>query len=682
MKNIYLLQKLLKYISLIILLTVIALVSESQNVVITDDDSYTVDPSAMLDVKSLTGGLLIPRMTSTQRDAISDPAAGLMVYDLTLEKFYFYDGTNWNDLSAEGIWVLNANDLYPSNNDYKVGIGTSTPNSKLEVKADASFGDGDTLFVVKDNAGRPVFAVFPDGAVIYVDITKKGTVGGFAVSGRSPSKVDTDVNYFHVTPDSTRITFETTSYKGSVGGFAVSGRSPSKAGTSTTSLINLFPDNYFIGDSAGISTTATGLYNNFIGYKAGAKNTTGSNNTFMGYKSGYNNLGGYENLFLGLESGNNNLSGRSNLFIGNRSGFSNEDGYNNSFIGVNSGYSNTSGRYNVFIGDGSGYSHTTGWENVYIGMLAGYKGTGSIVGNVLMGSLAGYDNTSGGYNTYIGHHSGMYNTGSGNTFLGYSSGSSSNGHYNVFIGRMAGVGNTGSSNVLMGNLVARYLETGGGNTFLGTSAGQNLKTANNNVLIGYFAGGNKPDSIGDKNVFIGYQAGSKAYGSNQLYIENSLADSTSALIWGNFSSNILTFNANVGIGTTVPSDKLEVKNGNIRVTNGSFIDDGTTLNVPDYVFNNNYKIESIEEHAQFMWKEKHLPSLKSAKEINSGKGYNMAERREQMLEELEKAHVYIEQLNNEIKLLKIENRDLKKSNERISKLEKEILKIKELLKKE
>jgi len=85
----------------------------------------------------------------------------------------------------------------------------------------------DTLFVVKDNAGNVVFAVFPDGAQVYVDESAKGKVGGFAVSGRNPNKaVISDI--FKVTPDSTRVFFNET-VKGKVGGFAVSGRNPNKA---------------------------------------------------------------------------------------------------------------------------------------------------------------------------------------------------------------------------------------------------------------------------------------------------------------------------------------------------------------------------------------------------------------------------------------------------------------------
>ena len=55
-------------------------------------NNETPDASAELDITSTTGGLLMPRMTKTQRDAISSPATGLMVYQTTTPKgFYFYE---------------------------------------------------------------------------------------------------------------------------------------------------------------------------------------------------------------------------------------------------------------------------------------------------------------------------------------------------------------------------------------------------------------------------------------------------------------------------------------------------------------------------------------------------------------------------------------------------------------
>lgn len=56
------------------------------------------DASAALEVKSTTGGLLMPRMTTTERDAISSPADGLMIYNTTTTTFQGRAGGAWVDL--------------------------------------------------------------------------------------------------------------------------------------------------------------------------------------------------------------------------------------------------------------------------------------------------------------------------------------------------------------------------------------------------------------------------------------------------------------------------------------------------------------------------------------------------------------------------------------------------------
>jgi len=52
-----------------------------------NSDGSSPDPSAMLEVKSTSKGLLIPRMTSTQRDNINDPQSGLLIFNSTLNKY-------------------------------------------------------------------------------------------------------------------------------------------------------------------------------------------------------------------------------------------------------------------------------------------------------------------------------------------------------------------------------------------------------------------------------------------------------------------------------------------------------------------------------------------------------------------------------------------------------------------
>jgi hypothetical protein len=60
--------------------------------------NMTNDASARLQINSTTQGVLFPRMTTTQKNAIASPAAGLMVYDTTLNLMALYNGTTWTTL--------------------------------------------------------------------------------------------------------------------------------------------------------------------------------------------------------------------------------------------------------------------------------------------------------------------------------------------------------------------------------------------------------------------------------------------------------------------------------------------------------------------------------------------------------------------------------------------------------
>ena len=67
-------------------------VTETQNVLV---GSTTNIPSAILAADSTTKGFRPPAMTTTQKNAISSPAAGLQVYDTTLNQMSYYNGTTW-----------------------------------------------------------------------------------------------------------------------------------------------------------------------------------------------------------------------------------------------------------------------------------------------------------------------------------------------------------------------------------------------------------------------------------------------------------------------------------------------------------------------------------------------------------------------------------------------------------
>jgi len=68
------------------------------------------DPSSILDVVSTNKGVLIPRMSTTERNAIVSPAEGLLVYDNVLKGFYGFNGTAWTqDVFSSVKWSLSGN---------------------------------------------------------------------------------------------------------------------------------------------------------------------------------------------------------------------------------------------------------------------------------------------------------------------------------------------------------------------------------------------------------------------------------------------------------------------------------------------------------------------------------------------------------------------------------------------
>ena len=85
----------------------------------------TVGTSALVDFTSTTSGLLIPRMTTTERDAILTPETGLMVYNTTDNAFNFYNGTAWTAIGGATTLsgLTDVNTATPTAGNFLVGDG-------------------------------------------------------------------------------------------------------------------------------------------------------------------------------------------------------------------------------------------------------------------------------------------------------------------------------------------------------------------------------------------------------------------------------------------------------------------------------------------------------------------------------------------------------------------------------
>ncbi len=113
-----------------------------------------VDPSAILDIRSEGNnqGVLLPRLTKLQRDAIMNPAQGLITYQTDIDSgFYFYKGNGWKNLSLGitgdtgsvgrvAFWtgpdkIGSYDKFYWNTNSKQLGIGTQTTTAPLTLSS-------------------------------------------------------------------------------------------------------------------------------------------------------------------------------------------------------------------------------------------------------------------------------------------------------------------------------------------------------------------------------------------------------------------------------------------------------------------------------------------------------------------------------------------------------------------
>lgn len=290
--------------------------------------------SALLDIKSTTKGVLIPRMTTNQRNAIVSPSLGLIVYDITTKGLWFFDGSIWKEIAMGPTG--------PQGPQGPIGLTGNTGQQGIQ---------------------GPIGLQGPSGATGLV-----GPVGPMGVSGDAGPDIndidgDTEIDV-ETTPDVDQIRFR-------VKGVDEMYLLQNPAGNARLHFVNA-SQNTLIGGNAGSQVT-TGKFNTFLGYisgqilKDGQGNTfigrrtgtaidSSSNNTFMGMVAGAKVVRGNGNTILGASAGSHLTYGTNNVMIGNGAAGGLNLGEKNVYIGANAGFFNNTGGYNVFIGDRCGYN--------------------------------------------------------------------------------------------------------------------------------------------------------------------------------------------------------------------------------------------------------------------------------------------------------------------------------------
>jgi hypothetical protein len=425
--------------------------------------SSYINPNAILTVTSNNKGILIPRVDTTQMGGMGITENGLIVYDTIVGDMFVWNGSQF--ISATNVsagdtarWGVNGNDIYPLNSG-NIGLGTDTPNFKLDIFGQINSRDGLYLkqyrAITNDGSGRLEF-FGPLGVVEYLEFN------GFNMFFQNRPMVVSDGITIGIDPGlhvlNPRADFDLRSDD--------KGLQLNRVDTASLSLL---------GSDRGMIVYDTTLNELFVWDGAAWESATeaSSGDTARWGVSG--------NDIYSLNSGNVGIGtstptvgykldvvGGDILVNGLRIGLGTGGIGNNLAFGANALNNNPTGGLNLAIGNTALQSTTTGAGNLAIG-------TGALIFN-----------TTGSSNTIVGHDA-MRNPGASNQNVGLGTSVMRNGgtgNNNTAIGYSSLQNKTGNSNVALGSSSGNTLVGGNSNTFLGTGADAGIATLNNATAVG------------------------------------------------------------------------------------------------------------------------------------------------------------------------------------------------------
>jgi hypothetical protein len=236
------------------------------------------DISSALDITSTSKGLLIPRMATTDRDGIANPAKGLLIFNTTLNDVEYNAGT-----PSLPKWVS----ATTSSN----GLNTTSGTTQL------------------------------GGA-----LTKATTISGLSATNKL-NFTGTGIDMFNV--NSTTLSVDGTNNRIGIGTAAPSKTLDVAGEVKGTRLLAYgaggINTNVAVGENSLASASNSGVYNLAVGATSLQENTTGSNNVAVGAQAAKANTTGSNNVAFGRGALINNTTGSDNVVFGALAGFNNGD---------------------------------------------------------------------------------------------------------------------------------------------------------------------------------------------------------------------------------------------------------------------------------------------------------------------------------------------------------------------
>lgn len=569
-------QPAFRYLSICILVMGTLCLS-AQSVSINEDGSPP-NASSILDIKSATKGVLIPRMTTTQRTSMTVGISqlGMIVYDTDENGFMFYTGTSW-EFVGEGasFWEENGTNGLSPKDDKSVIINSGT-STAISLRNNQSTSNA-TLKVLNETGTGAIFASGTTSISGYPStpaaITGRGHNGGY---GLFATAYDSGTGILAQSQGSGPALDAWAFGSGLAGLFrsgdvemqqdaAVLGNLGVGGSTASYAKLNVIsPDRlragYFYNTFTSTETTYglfAGAYGTGAGEKRGgsfdAYGGTGNNTAVRAFASdGASNIA----LHAIAQNGSTNWAGH----------FDSGDVIIDDELGI--GTTNPTAKLHV---EGSPATFST-----VISAKTNYSGNSDVR------AVTGYSVTNPGW-----------------------------GYGGEFTGGFRGIAATAAGGDYTGQVRGVYASA----------------TGTDGTRIGIYG-----DASGGTINWAGY------FGSGNVYITNDLRIGSGA--------------SGGATGYKVAIDgKMIIEE--VRVQNSSVW--------PDYVFNDDYKLPSIREVASHIRKNKHLPGIPSAREIETD-GHHLGTMQVKMIEKIEELTLYIIQLNEELSAVKkelegIKNRD-------------------------
>jgi hypothetical protein len=262
--------------------------------------------SAALEIEATDKGLLIPRMDSTARKAISSPAEGLMVFDSTYNVFYYYANSAWQEVGATGS--TGPAGTYIAGDNIAISNDTISASFEADTMNIISDADNDTKIQVEESADEDIIRFDMEGTEF------------FRMDGGRLEVLNTGNSVFIGNDAGLNDDFSSNSNVG-IGEGSLwqneKGELNTAIGLSAMLLSSAGSSNIAVGASS-LYFNSDGNKNVAVGVEALSLNNSGDQNTALGYQAGQSTLGGSGNVFIGHQAGAGE-SGSNKLYIDNSS---------------------------------------------------------------------------------------------------------------------------------------------------------------------------------------------------------------------------------------------------------------------------------------------------------------------------------------------------------------------------